>query len=100
MGRARYDATSRGAAALAGLAAAALAVLTPTLGTAGPATLSLAVVTLLVAALVGLGDRGAVLAACFVGSAPRIDDAEPRTVSGRPTDPTHHPLRPRAPGSA
>jgi hypothetical protein len=99
MGRAPHHATSRAAAALAGLVAA-LAVLTPSLlGAAGPATVGLAVVALAVAVLVDLGDRGALLAASFAGSGPPAHDDAPRVLSGRPTDPTHHPLRPRAPGS-
>lgn len=100
MGRAPHHATSRAAAALAGLLVAALAVLTPSLlGAAGPATVGLAVVALAVAVLVDLGDRGALLAASFAGSGPPAHDDAPRVLSGRPTDPTHHPLRPRAPGS-
>jgi chromate transport protein ChrA len=102
MGRAPYDATSRGPAALAAVVVAAVALLAPSLLVAtvdGPATVSLAVAALVVVALVRLADHGVLLAACFVGSVRPAAESVPRVLSGRITDPTHHPLRPRAPGT-
>jgi hypothetical protein len=98
MGRPPYDATSRGRAALA----VVMALLVPSLLVAtldGPATVGLAVAALVVVALVRLADHGAVLAA-GVGAGLPAARAVPRVLSGRTTDPTHHPLRPRAPGTA
>jgi hypothetical protein len=98
MGRAPYDATSRGRAALA----AVVALLAPSLLVAtvdGPATVGLAVAALVVVALVRLADHGLLLATWFVGSGRPAAEGVPGVLSGRITDPTHHPLRPRAPGT-
>lgn len=88
---------------LAGTVAAALALMAPTLlltAVDTPTTVSLAVVTLVLAALVRLGHHGVVLASRTVP--PRIPTRGEMSpvLTGRITDPVHHPLRPRAPGPA
>jgi hypothetical protein len=103
MGRASDDATARSRVLLASAVAAGLAILAPSfLLTAvdAPSTVSLAVVTLVLAALVRFGDHGAVLAARTVITGPPTALETAPVLTGRITDPVHHPLRPRAPGSA
>jgi hypothetical protein len=53
------------------------------------------------AALVRLDVRSVALAAAGARSAtPPAREAAPLVLTGRVTDPVHHPLRPRAPGMA
>jgi hypothetical protein len=66
----------------------------------GTATVSVAVVALVFAAVVRLGDHGVVLLAQQLVTRPPTADATPPVLAGRITDPAHHPLRPRAPGLA
>jgi hypothetical protein len=101
MSRAPHDARTRRRATLASLGAAGLALLAPLLfftAFDSSAAVSLAVLTLVLAALVRLADHGAVLADPIVG--PPAAGQSPPVVMGRITDPVHHPLRPRAPGTA
>jgi hypothetical protein len=103
MGPAMHDASTRRRVALASMGAAALAILAPLLlftVVDAPSTVSLAVVTLVLAALVRFGDHGAVLAARAVVTRPPATRETPPVLTGRISDPTHHPLRPRAPGMA
>ena len=65
-----------------------------------PAAVSLAVVTLVLAALVRLGDHGVGLGARAVVTGSPTAGETPPVLTGRISDPTHHPLRPRAPGMA
>jgi len=106
MGRARDDATAGPRTALAGVVvgslAAVLALLAPSLVSAvdSPASVGLAMVALVLAALVRPGDHGAVLASRTVPTRfPATREASP-VLTARVTDPVHHPLRPRAPGPA
>jgi hypothetical protein len=64
------------------------------------ATVSLTVVTLVLAALVRICDNGAGLAARAVVTGFPTAGETPPVLTGRITDPVHHPLRPRAPGMA
>ena len=96
-------AATRRRVALASMGAAALAVLAPLLFLTAfdtPAAVSLAVVTLVLAALVRLGDNGFLLAAGAVVTGSPTARETPPVLTGRITDPVHHPLRPRAPGTA
>jgi hypothetical protein len=104
MGRELTDVTARAWVALAGTTCALLVMLAPSL-LATPAAeatpLTLAFVTLALAALVRLDVRSVALAAAGARSAtPPARDAAPLVLTGRVTDPVHHPLRPRAPGMA
>ena len=64
-------------------------------------TATLAIVTMALAALVRLDVRSVALAAAGGRSATApARDAAPLVLTGRVTDPVHHPLRPRAPGMA
>ena len=105
MSRTFEDATARPRFALVSLAAVTLAILAPSLlatatATDASGTVTLAVLTLALASLVRFGHRGgAVVARAVAAIAPSGDDP-PLPVSGLVTDPMHHPLRPRAPGSA
>ena len=103
MGPALHDATTRRRVALASMGAAALALLAPLLflpALDSSAAVSLAVVTLVLAALLRLGDRGAGLAVRAVVTGTPNAGETPPVLTGRITDPVHHPLRPRAPGMA
>lgn len=64
------------------------------------ASLSAGVLALTLAALVTFGRRGLTLTSRGRLAVPRADNAAPLLLPGRVTDPTHHPLRPRAPGTA
>ena len=64
------------------------------------ATLSAGVLALTLAALVTFGRRGVPLASRVGLAVPLRADAAALLLPGRVTDPTHHPLRPRAPGTA
>ena len=102
MSRAPHDARTRRRAALQSLGAAGLALLAPLLFFTtfdSSAAVSLAVLTLVLAALVRLADRGPFLADPIVVRPPPAGETPP-VVTGRITDPVHHPLRPRAPGMA
>jgi hypothetical protein len=103
MGRALDAATEGPRFALAVTTGALLAVLSPlVLLTAGEAsaTVGLAVVTLVLAALARLGENGALLSARVAVAGPPTRDEAPPVLAGRVTDRVHHPLRPRAPGPA
>jgi hypothetical protein len=82
---------------------AATALLAPsflTVGTDLPAAVTLTVLALAFAAVVRLGSRSMVLVVSAGDSThPTGDEARP-VLTGRATDPVHHPLRPRAPGLA
>ena len=101
MSRALEDATPRHPAALAALVGVALALALPPLLTAGADPVSAAVLLIVaLTALLGLGAHQATLAALSgrVGRPP--GDGPTLILAGRVTDPTHHPVRPRAPGTA
>ncbi len=103
MSQALEDATRRPWVALAALVGVALGILLPSLlatGIDAPATLTAAIVTLALAALVRLGHRfGAVAPGTSAASLAAGIEAFP-VLPGRVTDRVHHPLRPRAPGLA
>jgi hypothetical protein len=103
MSRAEVDATTRVRLFLTGLLVVALASLVPSLHAAsgdGQATVALAVVVLALAAIARIATGFGALAAATVHVAQSTGREIPRVLSGRVTDPVHHPLRPRAPGSA
>jgi len=103
MDRASYDATAGLRLALASLVAGAFALLSPVLllGTVdAPTSVSLAMVALVLAALVRLGEHGTAVTGRLAAVRPPTRDETPPVPTGRITDPTHHPLRPRAPGPA
>ena len=83
------------------LVGAALALLVPPMLTVGADPLSgaVAVLALALVALVALAVH-AVGVRRLAGGAPRSDGAPTPILAGRVTDPTHHPVRPRAPGLA
>jgi hypothetical protein len=101
MSRDVYDATARRRFALAALVAAGLALVVPALliTPADGTTVSLAVVALVLATLVRLADHGPLLAASLVAAHPPRQGDSAHVPTARITDPAHHPLRPRAPGS-
>jgi alpha-beta hydrolase superfamily lysophospholipase len=102
--RSRGGVTARLWLALAATACAALVVLVPSLmmtTAADSRPLTLALMTVVLAALVRLDLRSVALAAADAhSSTPRAGDGAPLVLTGRVTDPVHHPLRPRAPGTA
>jgi hypothetical protein len=103
MSRAREDIAAPSGVTLATLVGALVAVLLPSLlftasDTAGLVTI--VVLALAVAALAGSGVRCVNLAAGAVLSGPRRRDRLSPVLPDRATDPVHHPLRPRAPGTA
>lgn len=104
MGRALRTVAERQSAALVATAFALLVVLLPSLpltSTAESGALTLALVTLALAALVRLDLRSIALAgAGGSGTTCPTRDDTPTAPAGRVTDPAHHPLRPRAPGTA
>ena len=104
MGRELTGVTARVWFALAGTACALLVMLAPSLlatSVAESTPLTLALVTMALAALVRLDLRSVALATTGNRSAtPPSRDAAPLVLTGRVTDPVHHPLRPRAPGMA
>ena len=104
MGRESTGVTAWVWAALCGTACALLVMLAPSLlatSAAQSTPLTLAIVTMALAALVRLDVRSVALAAAAgrCATAP-ARDAAPLVLTGRVTDPVHHPLRPRAPGMA
>ena len=85
------------------MVAVTLAILTPSLtatATDASATVTLAFLMLAVASLVRFGHRGGAVVSRVVAAIAPTGDGPPPPVAGRTTDPMHHPLRPRAPGSA
>ena len=96
--------TARVWVALVGTACALLVMLAPSLlatSAAESTPLTVAIVTMALAVLVRLDLRSVALAAAGARSAtPPAHDAAPLVLTGRVTDPVHHPLRPRAPGMA
>ena len=107
MGEALDDARAGARLALASLVAASVAgcltLLAPTLLLAAGdsrATLCLVVVTLALAALVRLGENGALLGSRVAAVVSSARAEAPPVLTGRITDPAHQPLRPRAPGLA
>ena len=87
-------------AALALMAGAVVACLVPSLLTtaADPSGTVAVALALGIAAVVRLGSRHAVIAFATEPATVSSDDVRAPTLSGRITDPVHHPLRPRAPG--
>jgi hypothetical protein len=73
-----------------------LALPTPDLA----ASLSVGALALTLAALVSFGLRGVTLTSRTTVVVPTSGDPAPPMLPGRATDPLHHPLRPRAPGTA
>ena len=101
MGRAVSDVTQRAWVALVATAMAVLVVLAPSLlmtSAAESGTLALAVVTLALATLVRLELRSVALAGSGSAAQP-VREGAPLVLAVRVTDPVHHPLRPRAPGT-
>jgi hypothetical protein len=84
--------------ALLGTAAALVLLVLPTPDLA--ATLSVGVLALTLAALTSFSLRGVALTSRTPVTVPSVGDPAPPALPGRVTDPTHHPLRPRAPGTA
>lgn len=89
-------------ALLSGVLGFGLAAVLPTLSTAAADAPSagVAVLTLALAALLALATRQVLLAAGLRPIAPIAAPGPPPLLTGRATDPVHHPLRPRAPGLA
>jgi hypothetical protein len=101
MSRALEDAEPRHLVALAVLVGGVLALALPPLLTTGVDPVSAAVVLVLgLAALLGLGAHQATLAALSGRVGLPSGDGPTLILAGRVTDPTHHPVRPRAPGTA
>jgi hypothetical protein len=87
---------------LAALAGSLLVVLLPSLLLTGSDTtgsIGLAVLAIACATLVHLGARAVALGSGTALTVPVTREAADRLLPGRATDPTHHPLRPRAPGT-
>ena len=81
----------------------AVALLVPSLFATtvdAPSAVVLAALVMALAVAVGLNSHVATLAASVLAEPPRAADEAPSFLAGRVTDPVHHPLRPRAPGSA
>jgi len=86
---------------VAALLGAALVLLLPSLvATDPPGLLGLAVVAVALAAIVRLGATFGALSARTLTPAFATRREAPPLLAGRATDPVHHPLRPRAPGTA
>jgi hypothetical protein len=88
---------------LASLAGALLVVLLPSLlitGSDATGSLGLAVLAITCATLVHFGIRAVALGSRTTLTVSVTREAVDRLLPGRATDPTHHPLRPRAPGTA
>jgi hypothetical protein len=102
MSRAPEVAPLRRPVALVLLVSGVLALLLPPLLTVGADPVTGAVTALAVAlvALAGLGVHWVSRRARLARPALRSDDAPPLLLTGRVTDPSHHPVRPRAPGLA
>ena len=103
MSKAPVEATERARVLLAGVVGAALVCLLPTLLATAvdmPAAVTLAVVVLVLAGIAQLGNRVGVLAARIMPATQLTGREAPLVLAGRVTDPVHHPLRPRAPGTA
>ena len=105
MSRAFEDATARPRVALVSMVAVTLALLAPSLlatatATDASGTVTLAVLMLAVASLVRFGHRRGAVASRGAAAIAPTGDGPPPPVAGPVTDPMHHPLRPRAPGSA
>lgn len=102
MSRALEDATTRLLALLTGLVGVGVAAVLPTLFTASidARSAGVAALTLALAGLLALATRQVLLAACVQPVAAVAGDGPPPLLSGRVTDPVHHPVRPRAPGQA
>ena len=105
MSRASEDATARPRVALGSMVAVTLALLAPSLlatatATDASGTVTLAVLVLAVGSLLRLGHRGGAVASRGVAATAPTGHGPPPPVAVLVTDPKHHPLRPRAPGSA
>ena len=103
MSRPPEDATAGAWVLLTGLAGAAFALVLPPLlaaGVEGPATVTLAVLALALAAIARHGSGFGALTARTVATARFTGHQPPPMLTGRVTDHVHHPLRPRAPGLA
>jgi protein-S-isoprenylcysteine O-methyltransferase Ste14 len=97
------DAAARVWLALVVMVGAVVATLLPSLVTtsAAPSSAAVAVLTLAVAAALGLAVCWVVaVAARSEATVLPTADAPPPVLRGRVTDTVHHPLRPRAPGLA
>ena len=93
MGRAPEYATA--------LLAGALVLLLPSLVAADtPAAVGLAVMAMALVAMVRFGASFGALSALTSTAAYATRREAPPLLPGRATDPVHHPLRPRAPGTA
>ena len=82
------------------LVGAVLALLLPPTPGVDPLSGAVTVLALALVALVGLGGHGVGGRALLARALLHADDGPTPILSGRVTDPTHHPLRPRAPGPA
>lgn len=103
MTRDRDEAATRLRAAVVCFLGAVLAVITPALLTSPvdqSAALTVAVLSAAVAALVRTGSHGGIATTRTVAIAHSARRDTPPQLTGRATDPVHHPLRPRAPESA
>ena len=81
----------------------ALAALMPSLSATmvePPSAVVLAALVIALIAAVSLNGQGAISVARALAPPPRTADATPAYLAARVTDALHHPLRPRAPGSA
>jgi len=87
--------------AMATVVGAVLVVLLPSLvATDTPAVVGLTVVAIALAAMVRFGASFGALSARTITAAHSTRRDSPPMLPGQATDPVHHPLRPRAPGTA
>jgi len=94
--------TPRPRFALAIMVGGTVALLTPSLlaTTVDTPAVVLAALVVALAAAAGLNHHVATLATRALASSPRPSDDVPVYLAGQVTDPVHHPIRPRAPGTA
>jgi hypothetical protein len=100
MSRILDGASRRTSVVLVALVSTVLVLLLPSSPLVGAETVGAAVVAIAAAALVHFALRALTLGQHAVIAVPVTRDAEDTPRTDRVTDPTHHPLRPRAPGTA
>ena len=103
MSRVVEDARARAWVALGTMLGALLAILLPsllTIASDAAGSVTLAAMTLALAALIRFGMRYLPRAGNTGTAVPPVGHDAAPVLAGRVTDPVHHPLRPRAPGLA
>ena len=101
MGRSREHVNARGLTSLATLLGAALVVVLPSLLIGPPDATAIAALAVLLLGVAVLGQLELRAASRTMRTFEPRPHGEPvPSLPGRATDPVHHPLRPRAPGSA